>query len=370
MSTTTDLPVVLETLPSGNGYNIGLATLNAPKSLNSLTLAMVDLLTPQLRAWQDDPSIACVVLRGSGDRALCAGGDVVKLRDSALAGDGAAAVFFEREYRLDYLIHTYTKPILVWGHGVVMGGGLGLLAGASHRVVTAETRLAMPEVTVGLYPDVGGSWFLNHMPGRTGLFLALTGASINAGDTLYLGLADRFLQHRQWDDLVATLKATPWAEPGRHGGQLSHILRDLEQGAGAPPVSVVREHYDIIQGMTDGDGLDDIVAHITAYKGDDAWLAAAAKTLANGCPTTVRVIHEQLRRALHLSLREVFQMELIVSANCMRFDNFHEGVRALLVDKDRNPSFVPATLAEVTADFVAQHFAPPWGDQPHPLADL
>ena len=370
MTDTSEASVLLETLPSGNGLNIGLATLNAPKSLNSLTLDMVDLLTPQLKEWQEDDSIACVVLRGSGDRALCAGGDVVQLRNSALAGDGAAATFFEREYRLDYLIHTYTKPIIVWGHGVVMGGGLGLLSGASHRVVTPKTRLAMPEVTIGLYPDVGGSWFLNRSPGRTGLFLALTGASINAADTLYLGLADRFLQHEQWDDMIAGLSAMPWQSAEQHAGQVSHLLRDLEDKAGAEMESVVRAHYDVIQAMTDGDNLDHIVANITAYEGDDEWLAGAAKTLATGCPTTVRIIYEQLRRALHMSLKEVFQMELIISANCMRFGNFPEGVRALLVDKDRNPAFSPPTLAEVTPDFVEQHFTAPWGSQPNPLDDL
>lgn len=370
MSETSDQPVILETLPSGNGYKIGVATLNAPKSLNSLTLDMVNLLTPQLRAWQEDDEIACVVMRGSGDRALCAGGDVVKLRNSALAGDGAASHFFELEYRLDYLIHTYAKPFVAWGHGVVMGGGKGLFAGASHRVVTAETRMAMPEVTIGLYPDVGGSWFLNRMPGRTGLFLALTGAAMNAGDALFLGIADRFLKHEQWDGLISGLTTMTWESSDRHVGQITHLLRELEQSAGAPPASVVRDHYDIIQSLTDADFLEDIVANITSYEGDDKWLAGAAKTLSNGCPTSVHIIHEQLIRTLHLSLREVFQSELILSTNCMRFGNFPEGVRALLVDKDRNPTFEPAEFSAVTPEFVAQHFESPWGDSPNPLADL
>ena len=370
MTDTTDTPVLLDTLDAGNGFKIGVATLNAPKSLNSLTMAMVEILDPQFRQWQHDDSIVCVVLRGSGDRAFCAGGDVIHLRNSALAGDGAAALFFEKEYRLDYLIHTFTKPIIVWGHGVVMGGGMGLLSGASHRVVTAETRLAMPEVTIGLYPDVGGSWFLNRAPGRTGLFLALTGASINAGDTLYLGLADRFLRHDQWDEMLAKLQAVAWGDADKRHGQVSHVLRDLEAVAGEPPSSVVKEHYDIIQRLTDGDSLADIVTNITSYDGDDKWLAGAAKTLASGCPVTVHIIYEQLRRALHMSLREAFQMELILSANCMIYGNFAEGVRALLVDKDRQPKFNPATFAEVTPEFVEKHFQPPWGDKPHPLADL
>ncbi len=370
MSAESDAPVLYETLAAGNGYRIGVATLNAPKSLNSLTAPMVTSLNEQLLAWQEDADIACVLLRGSGDRGFCAGGDVVHLRDSALAGDDRAEQFFEREYRVDYLIHTYDKPILVWGHGVVMGGGLGLMAGASHRVVTAETRLAMPEVTIGLYPDVGGSWFLNRMPGRTGLFLALTGANINAGDTLYLGLADRFLAHDQWPELLDALKALDWQDPEQHAGQLNGVLRELERRSGEPPVSVVREHYDIIHQLTDADSLDEIVEAITGYDGDDDWLRKAAKTLASGCPTTIRLIPEQLRRARHLSLREVFQMELVLSTNCTRFDNFQEGVRALLVDKDKQPAFDPPSLSQVSQEFVDRHFQPPWGDKPNPLADL
>lgn len=368
MSDVTDAPVLIEEIAASNGYRIGLATLNAPKSLNSLTLAMVEILTPQLRQWQEDDGIACVLLRGSGDRAFCAGGDVLELRNSAIAGDGAAALFYEKEYRLDYLIHTFTKPILVWGHGVVMGGGLGLFAGASHRVVTAQTRLAMPEVTIGLFPDVGGSWFLNRTPGRTGLFLGLTGAAINAGDTLYLGLADRYLQHEQWNDVVSNLQALAWGGADVHHGQVSHVLRDLEKAAGAPPASVVRDHYDVIQTMTDGDSLADIVANITAYDGDDKWLSTAAKTLANGCPNSVHVTYAQLQRTLHSSLREVFQCELVVSTNCMNH-NFAEGVRALLVDKDRQPKFDPARFEDVTPEILAKHFQSPWGDN-NPLADL
>lgn len=368
MTETIEAPVLFETIASGNGFSIGIVTLNVPRTLNSLTAEMADLLLAQLRAWQSDPKIACVLLRGSGDRAFCAGGDVVQLRNSSLAGDGKAAAFFEQEYRLDYLIHTYGKPIMVWGHGVVMGGGLGLLAGASHRVVTAQTRLAMPEVTIGLYPDVGGTWFLNKAPGRTGLFLALTGASINASDTLFLGIADRFLEHAQWPELVGALKNVAWGSADQHGGQLSHILRDLETRAGERPANVVRDHYDTIQQLTDGDSLREIVANITAYSGGDDWLAKAAQTLASGCPATIGVIYEQLKRGLHLSLKEAFQMELVLSTNFMRFPSFAEGVRALLVDKDRQPKFVPATLADVTPTVVDEHFKMPWAK--NPLADL
>jgi enoyl-CoA hydratase/carnithine racemase len=366
---TDDSPLLTQTLVTASGHAIGIATLNAPKSLNSLTLPMVDLLDQQLRAWQADKNIVCVVLRGSGDKAFCAGGDVVALHNSAVSGDDYAATFFEREYRIDYLIHTYQKPIIVWGHGIVMGGGMGLLAGASHRVVTAQTRLAMPEVTIGLYPDVGGSFFLNRAPGRTGLFLALTGASINASDTLFLGMADRFLDHAQFDAVLAALQTQPWNDSNPHK-QVSTVLRQFEAQAAARPANVVRDHYDYIQKITDGDVIDDIVASITAYAGDDDWLRKGAQTLKSGCPVTIHIIDQQLKRGRQLSLKEVFQMELIISVNCTRFKSFPEGVRALLIDKDKNPKFEPATLQGVTRELIEQHFTAPWGGKLNPLDDL
>jgi len=372
-------PVVLfETIPASNGKKIAVATLNSEKSLNSLSLAMIDLLQPQLMQWESDDSIVCVVLRGAGDKAFCAGGDVVQMRNSALAGDNVAAEFFEREYRLDYHIHTYQKPFILWGNGIVMGGGLGLMCGASHRVVTATSRIAMPEITIGLYPDVGGTWFLNRTPGKTGLFLALTGASINAADALFLGMADRFIAHDKYAEVLNALAATRWAsDAAQHAGQVSHVLRDFEaQSKAQLPANVVREHYDLIQQLCDGDSIEAIVANILAYKnvdnknGEDKWMEKAIKTLANGCPTSVRLIDEQFKRGKYLSLREAFQLELILSVNCMRFPNFREGVRALLIDKDHSPKFEPAKLEDVKADFVAAHFAAPWGDAKNPLADL
>lgn len=365
-------PVLFETLPSRNGKKIAVATLNSEKSLNSLSLAMIDLLQPQLTQWENDDSIACVVLRGSGDKAFCAGGDVVQLYNSACAQDSAAATFFEREYRLDYHIHVYKKPLIVWGNGIVMGGGLGLMSGASHRIVTATSRIAMPEITIGLYPDVGGTWFLNHAPGRTGLFLALTGASINAADALFLGMADRFVAHEKYADVIAELAATTWgSDAAQHSGQVSHVLRALEVQSGAQlPASVVREHYDLIQQLCDGDNIEAIVANILAWSGEDKWLSKAAKTLANGCPTTIYLVDEQFKRGRHLSLREVFQLELILSINCTRYVNFREGVRALLIEKDNAPKFEPAKLSDVKPEFVAAHFVAPWGNAANPLDDL
>ncbi|MGK0269204.1 MAG: enoyl-CoA hydratase/carnithine racemase, partial [Paraglaciecola sp.] len=199
-------PVIFDELTTECGFKIGQATLTKPASLNALDLQMINLLTPQLEKWQQDPKIAMVFLEGSGERAFCAGGDIVSMYQSMqepvsdkeksdTENSYALQNFFTQEYQLDYLIHTFSKPILVWGNGIIMGGGLGLMSGGSHRVVTETSRIAMPEISIGLYPDVGGSYFLNKMPAGCGLFLGLTGAFINASDALYSNLADYFVPH-------------------------------------------------------------------------------------------------------------------------------------------------------------------------------
>ena len=362
--------VLFEIISSGNGKKIAVATLNSEKTLNALSPPMVDLLRPQLAQWEGDEKIVAVVLRGKGDKAFCAGGDVVQLTKSETTE--LAEQFFETEYRLDYQIHMYKKPLIAWGNGIVMGGGMGLMSGASHRVVTPSTRIAMPEITIGLYPDVGGTWFLNRTPGKTGLFLALTGASINASDALFVGLADRFIAHENYNDVLAALAQVQWSpQSQKHSGQVSDVLREFEKSSKALlPADQVRAHYNVIQKLCDGDDIDTVVKQILAWQGEDAWLSRAVQTLAKGCPATIHLIDQQFRRGKHLSLREAFQMELVMSIHCARFNNFREGVRALLIDKDNQPKFEPATLAEITPEFVDAHFQPPWANGINPLADL
>jgi enoyl-CoA hydratase/carnithine racemase len=206
--------IEFEVLGAATGQ-VGRATLNVEATLNSLTLDMVDLLQAQLDNWAQDDSIAAVFVDAAGEKAFCAGGDVQALHASAVATPGGpceyAEDFFTREYRMNYSLHTYPKPLICWGHGIVMGGGLGVMAGCSHRIVTERTRIAMPEVTIALFPDVGGSWFLNHAPGSSGEFLALTGASINAADAIYIGLADRFIASEHKDAVLKQRTGPPQA---------------------------------------------------------------------------------------------------------------------------------------------------------------
>lgn len=372
--------VLLREYEAGQGLRIGHATLNAEKSINALSLAMVRELDRALIAWAADPGIACVVLDGAGEKGFCAGGDVRFLRDAALSHRGPgpspeAEAFFSEEYRLDHRIHTYPKPILVWGGGIVMGGGLGLLAGASHRVVTETSRIAMPEITIGLFPDVGGSWFLPRMPGRTGLFLALTGAAMNAGDALHVGLADHLL--RSADRAAVLDRLTTIGLTGRAGADrdtLSSLLTAFSHKAETlSPASKIAEHQAHIELVTAGQSLPTVHAAICSYAGADAWLQRAAKSLAGGSPTSTALVWELYQRARHLSLAEVFRLELIVALQCCAHPDFPEGVRALLIDKDNVPRWMPATLAEVSGDWIAEHFTAPWSawaNEVHPLADL
>ncbi len=350
---------------TASGHVLGCAKINAERSLNSLNQSMIDGLQRQLDAWAEDPRVAAVLLRGSGERAFCAGGDVVAvyraIRDAGGAPSAAAEHFFASEYRLDHAIHVFPKPLLVWGSGIVMGGGLGLLAGGSHRIVTDTTQLAMPEVTIGLYPDVGATWFLNRMPGRTGLFLGLTAARLNAADALYTGLASHFITADRWPDLLQALAAAPWrGEADRDRSLLSTALQPLVHASRAErPEGNIEPRRELIDTITDQPDVSGVIEQLREHAGADPWLGGALATLETGSPTSARLIFEQFHRGRHLSLAEAFERELHMSVQCTRQHDFVEGVRALLVDKDRAPRWRPDSLAAVDDALLEAHFQPP-----------
>lgn len=373
-----EAPVLFEERSAGNGKRIGIATLNAARTLNGFSLPMAHLLRERLDAWASDAGIALVVLQGAGEKAFCAGGDLHSLYRSMLAYRDAgstdirdnayAAEFFDVEYRVDYAIHTYPKPILCWGHGIVMGGGIGLMSGASHRVVSERSKLAFPEITVGLFPDVGGSWLLPRVPGQGGRFLALTGAPLNAGDAIYAGMADIHIAEAQREAVFAALTEVHWSDVAkRNHEQLSALLQQHASDAATGPLL---RNAASIDALCEGDDLTAIVERVTALQTDDPWLQAAQATLAAGAPGSARLAFELQRRAAGASLAEVYRFEYVTALHCAAHGDFAEGIRALLVDKDRNPQWQPRTLAQATAAWADTFFVSPWSNATHPLADL
>lgn len=378
MSETNEPPVLFEERLATNGKRIGIATLNAPKSLNGLSLEMARLLDARLSDWASDGEIAMVVLQASGEKAFCAGGDLRSLYDSMLAFRNAGSTdirdnvyareFFLVEYRLDYRIHTYPKPILVWGHGIVMGGGIGLMAGASHRVVTERSRLAMPEITVGLFPDVGGSWVLKNIADRIGLFLALTGAPLNASDALHVGLADHAVLDADRAAVFNALIDIEWSSDANANSALLNSV--LAAHAATLAAGPLQQHAAVIKAICAQANLESIIEAIEAIDSEDTWLTTAKATLAGGAPGSARLAYELQQRASSLSLAETFRMEYVAALHSGASGDFFEGIRALLIDKDRNPRWNPATRTEASAEWAAGFVVSPWSEAEHPLAAL
>lgn len=379
-------PVLFETLATINGSAIGLITLNAEKTLNALSLDMIDLITKQLLAWSDDAHISIVVLQAAGEKAFCAGGDLQNLYQSMLAHHASeqyddiranhyARDFFEREYRLDYLIHTYPKPILCWGHGIVMGGGMGLMAGASHRVVTEKSRLAMPEIGIGLFPDVGGSYFLNQMPDKVGLFLALTGTLINAADARFINLADYVIAQADKAQVLDALLKQPWSDlPTKNGFLLDAVLNNAQTcsatGLDAVHTGPIETQLATIQMLCSEASIEHIIEAITNHSSDDQWLNKARASVKKGSPSAMHLANLLLNQARDMSLADVFRMEYLAALHCAARPDFAEGIRALLIDKDLKPNWQPATHSEITPDWVNSFIESPWPAAQHPLADL
>jgi enoyl-CoA hydratase/carnithine racemase len=368
--------VLFETIECADGTFAGIATLNRPQTLNGLSLDMVRLLDQQLKQWVVDASVALVILRGAGEKAFCAGGDLHGLYHSMQAHAGRPARenqlvcdFFAEEYALDFLIHTYPKPILVWGDGIVLGGGMGLMAGASHRVVTERSRLAMPEISVGLFPDVGGSWLLAKAPGRTGVFLGLTGAQLGASDAILAGMADHAVASHQYEVLIDQIRHCAWQGEYIDFQTLSEVLGGLSMTD--TPTGPLREHFDLIQRTCEGYELEAIAPKVMALADhSDPWLSRAGKTLAAGCPASARLSWILWRCARQLSLADVFRMEWGVAIECAASGTFQEGIRAILIDKDKNPQWQPATLAQTAGQWSNPYFAVSIDDPEHPLRHL
>jgi enoyl-CoA hydratase/carnithine racemase len=374
-------PVLFGTLTADNGRRIGMITLNAEKTLNALSLDMIDLLAAQLAAWSTDESVAIIVMQAAGDKAFCAGGDLQNLYQSMLKHHASAEKddirantyacdFFNREYRVDYFIHTYPKPILCWGHGIVMGGGIGLMAGASHRVVTEKSRLAMPEIAIGLFPDVGGSYFLNRMPGKLGLFLALTGAMVNTTDAKFAQLADYAIAQIDKPKVFGELLSQPWGTTHDENSQLLDIVLRRSEITLEVVNGPLQVHFEAINELCHKDDLNQIIEAIIALDPEEAWLKKAVASLKSGSPSSAHLANLLLNQANNLSLADVLRMEYIAALHCAARPDFAEGIRALLIDKDQKPKWHPATHAEITTEWINGYLENPWAINDHPLANL
>ncbi|WP_051532390.1 enoyl-CoA hydratase/isomerase family protein [Brackiella oedipodis] len=350
--------VTFSTIDCGQQLQLGLATLNRPQVLNSLSYEMAQALKQQLLSWQQDPSIVAVILTANGQKAFCAGGDLHGLyqhtEQDITQNIEFISDYFAVEYSLDELIHHYTKPILGFAPGIVMGGGLGLLMGCSHRVITPDARVAMPEVTIGLFPDVGASWFLQRVPGQGGKFLAATGAIVNADDALFAGFADYVMATEQWPQILEQLAKLPWQ--ASHHRSANHDLvheflsaqQNYEQGVGP-----LQKHLAQINRLCAYQDFKTVYQQIaTLASSEDSWLQKAASTMLKGAPLTVAVGLTLQYKARFMSLAEVFAMEHITVLNSCFSGEVREGIRALLIDKDKNPQWQYQSIDDVDADYV------------------
>jgi enoyl-CoA hydratase len=323
---------------------VGLITLNRPKAINSLTHAMVNALSRVLTEWETDDQVSTVLLSGAGERGLCAGGDIVVIYHSAQADGSEARHFWYDEYLLNGHIGRYTKPYVALMDGIVMGGGVGVGAHGSVRVVTDTTKMAMPEVGIGFIPDVGGTFILSRAPGMLGVHAALTGAPFTGADAIALGFADHYVAH---DKLGHFTKAI--LDDGIDAALAAHATE--------PPASPLLAQRDWIDDCYAGETVADIIA---ALRGHDAGPANdAANLIATRSPISVSVALEAVRRAAKLdTLEDVLRQEYRTSCGSLRSRDLVEGIRAQVIDKDRNPKWSPASLAAVTTADVEAYFAP------------
>jgi enoyl-CoA hydratase len=332
---------------------VGLVTLNRPQALNTLSLAIYRRCAPQLLAWERDPSVHAVLVRGAGDRAFCAGGDVRAIYEAhgrPGGGKGLEADFFREEYAVIERIHRFAKPHIALMDGITMGGGAGISVNGSFRVATERTLFAMPEVHIGLFPDVGASLFLNRCPGRIGLYLALTGSRIGAADALYCGFATHYVPHDRLADLTNALAGSAW-QAGREHAQAADILASFAADPGAAPLETQRSAIDRCFA---GETVEAILAALEREGGP--WAEEAASTIAAASPLSLKITFRQLRLGVP-DLRAALTLEYRLTQHVLASGDFFEGVRATLVDKDRRPRWRHRSLAEVSPAEVEGYFA-------------
>ncbi|GAK07873.1 3-hydroxyisobutyryl-CoA hydrolase [Geomicrobium sp. JCM 19038] len=345
--TTTTTEVTFSTTTTG----VGIITLNRPKALNSITNNMVTAMLQQLKQWQNDKATSVIVFKGSGEKGFCAGGDIKTLA-SAKEGDeqfNNAKQFFVDEYELDLLLANYSKPIVSLLNGVVMGGGVGLTQGTSHRIITQNTKWAMPEMNIAFFPDVGGVHFLNQAPGYTGMYLALTAKTIRAADILYIGAADFYVEDLRV--LEQKIVDYDWTTVEEADHKLDELIGSL---AAVPPRGELAALQNDIDDTFHLYSVEDIVAKLRDR--GDAFGDEHANILLSKSPVSLKVTHKYMLDYAHRSLEDTLNMDVVVAMNFLRNNDFYEGVDAVLIKKHQSPNYDYPTLEEVDDELVDSYF--------------
>jgi enoyl-CoA hydratase/carnithine racemase len=378
-----------EVLSHDGQHRIGIMTLNSASTMNAVDLEMVNAIDDTLARWQADDGIVAMLMCGAGDKAFSAGGDIRKLYNSMQAeGDEHlkyADAFFHGEYSKNYRVHRFGKPLIAWGHGFVMGGGLGLFIGASHKVGTETLKLAWPEIRIGLFPDVAGSYYLSRLPFPLGHWMALTGSQMNAVDCKQLGLVNYCVPNDALDGLIEQLCLQPWQENKAMNNQtVRELLTRIEQQSDVTfPASNLVPNQAIIEpifapmlaqhsiSLADNkSALEAIATHIKSVKTDNAWFNQGRDNFNSGCPATAHIIMRQLQLGKNMTLKEVVKWELILALQSVRHPDFLEGIRAMVVDKDFQANWQHGSVEDVPPEWIEDLLMPLWPSGQHPLNKL
>ena len=348
--------------------------INNPKKFNVLDLDIISSLKKHLEKWNNQKDVALVYIHSAGEKAFCAGGDVkslyyeiLKCKKEKTDPGVEAQKFFGTEYQMNFLMHTYKKPIVLWGNGFVMGGGLGLFAGSSHPIVTESTTLSMPEIAIGLFPDVGGTYFLNKLPKNIGLYLALTSCRINATEALFLNMSQLAFKDSSKEQVFNFLMSESFKDKEDFNSKILQF--QTQKGFKPEQENWIEKHQNEINNLLESKDIHTIYKNFQDSTIDDKKWQKNKEAFMKGSPSSEAVICEQLKRGLSMNLKEIFQMELVMAMQFSRQHDFVEGVRAVLVDKTGDPSWNPKSIADIKSSWVEEHFKPLSGWE-NPLKEL
>ena len=364
-------------LPTRTGHKIALMILNRASAMNAVDVEMVNRIDMLLKRWNEDDEVVAIVIRGDGEKAFCAGGDLRKLYQS-VTSEGKdryqyADQFFTGEYRKNYQIHQIIKPIIGWGNGFVMGGGLGLFISTNHRIGTESMKLAWPEIRIGLFPDVTATWYLTRLPFPWGHWMGLTGCPINAEESRQLELTHYSMPSSQWSDMIKAVSQIQWCDNlAENHRQVRICLQTLTDSEALPKVRFRSEIEGLKELFRDND-LTRIAQEAQQWYDrldEPSWLKQGLGQFLQGCPGTAHVVMKQLQEGGAMSLKEAVKLELQLAYQAVRHADFAEGVRAMVIDKDYQPQWQHPGVADVPEQWVDQLTQDPWTAEQHPFADL